>query len=203
MVDGLLGVDHDDSDMSTAPADGPGRNIVLVGFMGSGKTSVGRLVARELQREFVDADHEIEKREGCDIPTIFSAAGETEFRRIERAVIRDLAARQNLVIAPGGGAVLDPDNVADLARTGLVICLRVKPETVLARVGEDTNRPLLRAPDRLERIRELLAKRGPIYDAIPAQVDTDGLSTQEVAARVIELFMRQGGAETTLPPTPP
>lgn len=170
------------------------RNIVLVGFMGSGKSSVGRLVARHLGREFVDADHEIEKRENCDIPTIFSAAGEEEFRRIEREVIQALAARQNLVIAPGGGAVLNPDNLTDLAHTGMVICLRATPETVLARVGHDTNRPLLRAPDRLERIRELLAKRQPIYDAIPLQVETDGLSTHDVATRVIALFEAQNTA---------
>ena len=168
------------------------RNLVLVGFMGSGKTSVGRLVARQLGREFVDADHEIEKRENCDIPTIFSAAGETEFRRIEREVIRDLSARENLVIAPGGGAVLNPENLADLARTGTVICLRAAPETVLARVGHDTNRPLLKAPDRLERIRDLLQKRQPIYDAIPLQVVTDGLNTHEVAQRVVALFSAEG-----------
>lgn len=164
------------------------RNIVLVGFMGTGKTSVGKFVARKLGRTFVDADHEIEKREGCDIPTLFAGAGEDSFRRIEREVIRELSARDGLVIAPGGGAVLNPENIADLARTGVVICLRAKPETILRRVGRDTNRPLLRAPDRLGRIRDLLAKRQPVYDAIPLQVDTDGLTTREVADRVIELF---------------
>ena len=164
------------------------RNIVLVGFMGTGKTSVGKFVAKELRREFVDTDHEIERRENCDIPTIFSAAGEAEFRRIEREVIGELSARENLVIAPGGGVVLDPENLASLQKTGVVICLRAKPETILQRVGHDTNRPLLRAPDRLARIRELLAARKPAYDSIALQIETDGLTTAQVAAKAIELF---------------
>ncbi len=167
------------------------RNIVLVGFMGTGKTSTGKLVAKKLNREFVDADHEIEKRERRDIPSIFAGPGEPYFRNVESEVIRDLAARGNLVIAPGGGAVTVPENVANLSRTGVVICLRAKPETILQRVGRDMNRPLLRAPDRLERIRELLAKRKPLYDAIPLQLETDGLDTRQVANKVIAIFRAQ------------
>ena len=175
-------------------------NIILVGFMGTGKSSVGKLVAKKLNREFVDSDHEIERRANCDIPTIFSAAGEAEFRRIEREVIRYLSARENLVIAPGGGAVLEPENLADLSRSGVVICLRAKPETILQRVGRDSNRPLLRGPDRLERIRELLAKRDPVYDTIPLQLPTDGLNTNQVADRVIGLF-EAASESTDLPRT--
>jgi shikimate kinase len=156
--------------------------------MGTGKSSVGKLVAKELHREFVDADHEIEKREHSDIPAIFANAGEPHFRKVESEVIRDLSARENLVIAPGGGAVINPVNVENLAKTGVVICLRAKPETILERIGHDMNRPLLRAPDRMERIRELLAKRKTAYDSIPLQIETDGLATREVGRRVIDLF---------------
>ena len=164
------------------------RNIVLVGFMGTGKSSAGKLVAKKLGREFVDADHEIEKRENCDIPTIFAEAGEPEFRRIESEIIRELSERENLVIAPGGGAITVPENMENLARNGVIICLSAKPEAILERVGRDRNRPLLRGPDRLERIRELLATRAPLYDAIPLRVATDGLHTNQVAAEIIRVF---------------
>ncbi len=166
------------------------KNIVLVGFMATGKTSTGQFVAKSLGREFIDTDHEIERREKRDIPTIFAVDGEPAFRKIERDVIRDLSGRENLVIAPGGGAVLNPDNLADLGRSGIVICLRAKPETVLSRVGNDTNRPLLRAPNPLERIRELLAKRAPVYDSIALQLDTDGLTPEQVGVLVLDLIQR-------------
>lgn len=163
-------------------------NIVLVGFMGTGKSSAGKLVAKKLNREFVDADHEIEKRENCDIPTIFAEAGEAEFRQIETEVIRELAGRENLVIAPGGGAITVAENMENLARNGVVICLTAKPESILQRVGHDKNRPLLRGPDRLERIRELLAARAKFYDAIPLRVSTDGRNTRQVANEIIRVF---------------
>lgn len=171
------------------------RNIVLVGFMGTGKTSTGQCVAKALGREFIDADDEIVRREGRDIPAIFATSGEPYFRQVERAVIQSLAAREDLVIAPGGGAIMNPDNIADLSRTGVVMCLRATPEMILKRVGDDPNRPLLRAPDRLERIRELLARRAPLYDSIPIQVETDGQTPEEVAVRVLEIFRGLDGAQ--------
>lgn len=161
------------------------RNVILVGFMGTGKTAAGRLLARRLGREFVDMDALIEERQGRTIPEIFAKDGEPFFRRLERALVRELAAREDLVIAPGGGIVLDPDNVADFGATGVVICLRALPETILERVGGDTNRPLLQGGDKLARIRELLARRQPLYDAIPRWVETDGLSAAEVADRIL------------------
>ena len=166
----------------------PARNLVLAGFMGTGKTSAGRLAAKRLGREFVDVDALIEARENCDIPTIFAEAGEAAFRAIERELIRDVAARENVVIATGGGAVVDPQNLAELQRTGTVILLTATPETILARVGRDTRRPLLRGEDRLARISDLLEKRRAAYGAIPLQLATDGLTTAEVADRVIQLF---------------
>lgn len=171
-------------------------NLVLVGFMGTGKSAVGRRVARRLGRRLVDMDSVIEQREGRPIPEIFRGAGEAHFRALERALVRELAEARGLVVSTGGGVVVNPDNVADFARTGVVVCLAATPEAILARVGHDTNRPLLQAPDRMARIAELLEKRRPLYEAIPDRVDTTGLSADEAADRVLDIFARRtGGAE--------
>lgn len=168
------------------------RNIVLVGFMASGKSSTGRYVAGKLGREFVDMDVEIERREGRSIPDIFSKEGETHFRKLERSLTQELAARENLVIAPGGGIVVNPENVRDFAARGLVINLRVSPEVVLARVGQDPHRPLLQGADPLQRIRDLMAKRKDLYEAVPHQMNTDGLTPEAVGELVLELFAGGG-----------
>lgn len=160
-------------------------NLVLVGFMGSGKSVTGRILAQRLGRTFVDMDTLIEQREGRSIPRIFAESGEPYFRTLERALVQELAAQQNLVIAPGGGIVLNPDNLRDFAATGRIFCLRASPEWILKRVGHDTNRPLLQTEDKLGRIRELLAKRQPLYDAIPEQVETDGKTAEQVADEIL------------------
>ena len=169
----------------------PTANIVLVGFMGTGKSAVGPVVARTLRREFIDMDALIERRQGRRIPDIFRDAGESHFRHLERALVKELVIRSNLVIAPGGGIVLNPDNIADFNRHGLVVCLTATPETILERVGRDTHRPLLQAPDRLGRIRELLEERRPLYETIGVRVATDGLTPGAVAERVLALFEAQ------------
>jgi shikimate kinase len=161
------------------------RNIVLVGFMGTGKTSTGRALAARLGREFIDMDQLIEEREGRTIPEIFATHGELHFRALERALVRELAARRNLVIAPGGGIVLNAENIRDFSSTGRIFCLRASPEWILKRVGHDTHRPLLQTNDKLGRIRELLENRRPLYDAIPDQVDTDGKTPEEVADEIL------------------
>lgn len=169
-------------------ADGRGlgaRNIVLVGFMGTGKSSTGRILAERLGREFVDMDAVIESREGRTISRIFAESGEPYFRSLERSLTRELAARENLVIAPGGGIVLNPDNVADFSATGYVICLRASPEQIYARIRTETHRPLLHGEDPLGKIRDLLAKRAALYAAIPLQLDTDGLTPAATADRVL------------------
>jgi shikimate kinase len=163
-------------------------NIVLVGFMGTGKSTVGRLLAARLGRPFVDMDEEIERRAGRPIPEIFAREGEPAFRRLERALVRELSARSGLVIAPGGGIVLDPANVADFARSGLVACLAAAPATILARVGQDPHRPLLQGGDPLGRIVALLDRRRDLYEAIPFRIDTDGLAPEAVAERVLARF---------------
>mgnify|MGYP000018977165 CR=1 FL=1 len=160
-------------------------HITLTGFMGSGKSVVGQEVARRLGRTFVDMDAVIEERAAKSIPRIFAEDGEPAFRQMEAALCVELSAQDGLVIATGGGALINPANRAVMMRSGVVICLAATPEEILRRVGGDASRPLLQVPDPRARIAELLAARRAAYAAIPWQVDTTGLSVEEVAARVI------------------
>lgn len=160
-------------------------NIILVGFMGTGKSSAGRLIAERLSMDFIDMDDEIVRREGCSIPDIFRDRGEPAFRELERALVIELANRINLVISTGGGIVLNPENIRDFSRTGSVFCLMAKPETILRRVEHDQNRPLLQGGDKLTKISELLARRLPLYQAIPLQIDTEGHKPADTADAVI------------------
>ena len=134
-------------------------NIILTGFMGTGKTAVGREVAARLGRPFVDLDDLIVQRAGKSIPEIFAQDGEPAFRALEAAVCGEMAAPAGLVIATGGGAVVNPANREALAAGGTVICLETDLETILQRVGRGDDRPMLASPDRVARIRELLAAR--------------------------------------------
>lgn len=141
-------------------------NIILVGLMGSGKTTVGRALARKLNKLFIDSDHEIEARTGASIPLIFEIEGEPSFRQREAEVIRDLTARQNIVLATGGGAILNPDNRALLKSCGTVIYLRASVHHILQRTGRDKNRPLLQTADPRRRLEELSRQRDPLYREI-------------------------------------
>jgi shikimate kinase len=175
------------------------KNLVLVGFMGTGKSSIGRKVASTLGLSFLDMDARIEEREGRTIPRIFTEDGEPRFRQLERRLVEELAAQTGLVIATGGGVVLDPANLRDFSRSGLVICLQATPETILRRVGHESHRPLLSGGDKLQKIRDLLSRRQALYDAILLRITTDGLSTSTVADRVVQLYL-DSEAEETAPP---
>lgn len=131
--------------------------------MGAGKTTVGRMLARRLGRRFIDLDHEIEARTGVSVATIFEIEGEVGFRQREASVLADLARVPDLVLATGGGAVLDPANRTRLAATGLVIYLASPPAVLFERTRHDRGRPLLRVADPLARISELHARRDPLY----------------------------------------
>ncbi len=168
------------------------RNIILVGFMGTGKTTVGRMVAERVHRPFIDMDSVIEERAGKTISDIFAEDGEAQFRKQERDLVKELCRKREQVIAPGGGIVLDPDNIRDFDRTGTVICLLAEPETILERVGKESHRPLLESEDKARAITELLEKRRPLYDAIPRRINTTHLSASQVADRVIELSRHAG-----------
>ena len=154
-------------------------NVVLTGFMGTGKTTVGRLLADLLDYEFVDTDQLIEQRHGA-IETIFRERGEGAFRALERDLASELAHRDRLVISTGGRMLLDPENAATLQADARVFCLTASAETIAARVLDGPVRPLLAGPDPLARIRELLAERAAGYAAFE-QVPTDSRSAAEIA----------------------
>ncbi|HRQ36356.1 MAG TPA: shikimate kinase [Chloroflexota bacterium] len=158
-------------------------NIILTGFMGTGKTTVGRLLAAQLGFAFVDTDELIVARDGRAIPTIFAEEGEPYFRELETAVALELAAQSELVIATGGRLMLDPVNAEALQRNGRVFCLTATPDEILARVEEDGRRPLLHVPDPAVRIRELLAERAAGYGRYP-QIETTGKSADEVVEEI-------------------
>lgn len=138
-------------------------NIYLVGMPGAGKTTVGRHLARRMQRSFIDADHEIEARTGVRIPLIFDIEGERGFRDRESKVIAELANESNLVVATGGGAVLRSENRAALKQGGTVVYLHVAPRLLFERTRLDPNRPLLQVADPMRKIEELFAERDPLY----------------------------------------
>ncbi len=166
---------------------GASANLILTGFMGTGKTSVGREVARRLGREFVDMDALIEAREGMAVAQIFAQRGEAHFRLLEAALCRELAAQPGRVIATGGGALIPDKNRETLGASGPVICLTATPDDILRRVASAADRPLLSVADPCAEIERLLAARREAYTAIPWQIDTTGLSVEKVADRVIEL----------------
>lgn len=141
-------------------------NFILVGLMGSGKTTVGRMLANRLGKTFVDSDHEIEKKTGVSIRTIFDLEGEARFRERERQVILEVSKRRDIVLATGGGAILSVENRKTLATSGVVIYLTATVDEVLARTSRDTSRPLLQQANRKEILETLLLARDPLYREI-------------------------------------
>jgi len=166
----------------------PPLNIVLVGFMGSGKTTVGRLLAGQLGFLFADTDRlVVEAAGGRSIPEIFEAEGEEGFRRREAAVLEGLAGVEGVVVSTGGGIVTRGDNRALLPRVGYVVWLAVEEETIIERVGRNRERPMLYVDDPLGRVRELLAERTPWYEEVAQlRVDTCDLVAEDVAYGIAE-----------------
>ncbi len=171
----------------------PSSNVVLVGFMGVGKSAVGRSLARRLGRPFVDTDREVERKAGRTIPAIFAAEGEPAFRSLEREAIAETAARRGLVVATGGGAPADPANLAALKASGLVVYLAARAETLVARVGAGEGRPVLAGGgDPMTRVRELLERREPAYRQADVVVETDHLAVAAVAGLVLKAARARG-----------
>jgi 3-dehydroquinate synthase len=168
---------------------GSSSNLILTGFMGTGKTTIGREVARRLGRPFVDMDGEIVTRASKSIPRIFVEDGEATFRQMEAALCQELSAQQGLVIATGGGALVDTTNRERMTESGTVICLTCDTEQILQRVNQaaNSNRPLLNVADPRTEIERLLRVRRAAYGAIPWQIDTTRLPAEDVATQVIKI----------------
>jgi shikimate kinase len=160
-------------------------NIYLVGLMGAGKTSVGRVLAKRFSKAFLDSDHEVERRTGVRIPVIFEIEGEAGFRRREAAVLSELTSESNIVLATGGGAVLNQGTRALLRSTGTVIYLRAEPNDLWLRTRHDRNRPLLQANDPLRRLMELREVRDPLYrETAHLIVDTGAQTIRSLVGRI-------------------
>ena len=164
------------------------RNLALAGFMGVGKSTVGRMVAENLGFEFLDTDERIEREAGRSIREIFADHGEEVFRSMERKLVESLAERAGLVISTGGGLIVDPENLDSLQQHSLVVCLWASAETIYERVRHMTHRPLLQAPDPQARIREMLAAREPAYRRADVLISVEMRSAREVAQHVVHQF---------------
>lgn len=166
-------------------------NIVLSGFAGTGKTTIGRHLASRLNLTFVDMDQVIEQRQGRAIRTIFEQEGEPFFRRLERDLCHDVAQWQGYVIATGGGTLVDSDNLAILRPTNLVICLDAQPEELWRRLSQNSDRPLLDAHDMEEKKRkllDLLHARAEAYARIEHHIETTGREIREIVDEIVALW---------------
>ena len=167
--------------------------VVLIGFMGAGKSSVGRELARRTGAGFVDMDEWIERKHGRPIREIFARDGEAAFRGMEKAALEEILAVRGRVVAAGGGAFLDEGNRERMKAYGPVVYLEVKPETVLRRLEKDVKRPLLQRADRESALRELLDRRIPEYRRADHAISTDGLTVMEIAERIVHFLERREG----------
>jgi shikimate kinase len=163
------------------------QNIALTGFMAVGKSAVGRALARKLKRRFVDLDKLIEKAEGMKVSDIFAQRGEGYFRQCERDALKTVLGEENQVIATGGGAIVDEDNLRLVQKKALLICLTANTEALLKRAGTGSTRPLLEIAARKVRIEELLQLRQEKYARADLSIDTTDLTIDQVAQRIIDL----------------
>jgi len=163
-------------------------NLALIGFMGAGKTSVGRLVADQLHLDYLDTDELIQSRTGRTINDIFARDGEPAFRELERQATEELSTRKNTLIATGGGLPTKPANLDSLKKHALVVCLWASPEKIWERVKGQSHRPLLHGPDPQQKIRDLLAAREQFYRQADVLINTDIRSVREVAQQVVHQF---------------
>ena len=163
-------------------------NLTLIGFMGTGKSSVGRHLSTLLHFRFIDTDELIESKAGRSVAEIFAQAGEEVFRGIERQVISELTKVRRAVISTGGGVATNSANMESLKTHSLVVCLWASPEMIWERVHNQAHRPLLQGEDPMSRIRELLAKREPFYKQADVLVNTEMRSIKEVAQQVLHQF---------------
>lgn len=168
------------------------RNIILVGPMGAGKTTIGKQLAQQLGREFYDSDRVIENHTGADIPLIFELEGEAGFRKREKSMLLELTQKEGIVLATGGGAVLDPENRKQLASNGFVIYLNAPLSQLISRTSKDKNRPLLQTADPGKKLEEILAVRDPLYREVADMIiETDGSPVRNVVKKIVTLANKQ------------
>jgi shikimate kinase len=168
-------------------------NLYLVGFMGTGKTTIGRVVAHRLGFALLDSDHEIERLQGTDIPQIFTVQGEAAFRRMEKEFIEGGHPATRTVVACGGGLIVQPGMLEAVRSRGVVICLHASLDTILRRTQGNKNRPLLDVEDPMERIRTLYAAREPIYNQSGTVILTDGRPMLDIVQHVLRAYRREAG----------
>jgi shikimate kinase len=164
------------------------KNIIITGFMGTGKTVVAIELARKLGMKFIDMDQLIEERQGMTIADIFVRYGEKYFREQEDKLVQELSQGENIVIATGGGTLLNSDNIRILNQEGKIICLYATPQVLYNRLKQKNNRPLINGKNVLNKINHLLEKRKRIYDSFYWKINTSNLSVQEVVDKIIELL---------------
>jgi len=162
-------------------------NIYLVGFMGTGKTSVGKELARKKKWKFLDLDELIELRDKRTISDIFALEGEAYFRRLERKTLKEVAKENKFIVGCGGGVVINKDNIKVMKETGIIICLKATPTVILKRTKDTNIRPLLNVNNPKDKIELLLKLRSPYYALAHRCIDTSKLSVKEVAEQVLKL----------------
>ena len=176
---------------STPPAAAVPGNLFLVGLMGAGKTSVGRLLAKRFDKTFYDCDQEIERRTGVKIPVIFDIEGEAGFRARESAMLLELAALHDIVLATGGGAVVREENRRVLVQNGTVVYLRAALEDLWQRTRHDRSRPLLQSGDRRAKLEQLFIQRDPLYREVATLIVDTGKQSLRSLAQQIEQHLRE------------
>jgi 3-dehydroquinate synthase len=174
------------------------RNIILAGFMGTGKTTVGRRLAKRLGRTFLDTDRIIEERQGRTISEIFQSEGEEYFRALEKELCEEIVQQGNAVVATGGGLFLDRDNRRTMSRSGIILRLACTPEAALERIGSGRNRPKV-ADDPTARVKQLLAEREPMYASLPFQIDTTGCALDQVVDDIVHVLSNVGKRLNVIP----
>ena len=164
-------------------------NIYLVGFMGTGKTQVGKKLAKQLERKFLDLDELIKMSENRSISEIFQKLGEPHFRSLEKKMLSEVSKQKECVVSCGGGIVIDPQNIKLMKQTGMMICLSATPEVILKRTKGFSHRPLLNAEDPKEKITSLLAERAKYYDQADKIIDTSLISVEEVVDLILAFIL--------------
>lgn len=161
-------------------------NVVLIGFMGAGKTTVGKALAEKAGMPVIDTDDRVEEDSGMEVSDIFGKYGEPYFRELEKAAVAGVSMLENHIIVTGGGVVLNKENITNLRKNGVIIYLYARPEIIYDRIKDTTNRPLLECPDPLSKIKELLDVRTQFYEDNDLTIDTSDLTIDEVVDKIIE-----------------